>query len=274
MMKKLLTVVLMGLILTSCSKEDVNQENPADFKLTIINNTDFSSQGTYKGVFAAFGSAKRGNVEITITDSAANASIQFEDGSELRLEGTSSFAASSVQSFRFVSELGSFDFTVNADGSNPEVSAVNIADAAGSIIIAKDIEATPIRTSTGTFGCDECGDHPILSDPNMQATFVWNIVFVGEGVEASTVLTQVTFGDRLIVSSGDLENPYNKVGSFVYNDMLGGFPFGEAGTLEWEATQMYNMEGTCVEITGTWNLSSPAYEISGWVDGDDSCNPL
>ena len=98
MMKKLLTVVLMGLILTSCSTEDVNQENPKDFNLTIINNTDLSSQGTYKGTFAAFGSAKRGNVTITIADTAANAVILFQDGSELRLEGTSSFSGTSPSS--------------------------------------------------------------------------------------------------------------------------------------------------------------------------------
>lgn len=275
MMKKLLFVVLMGLILTSCSQEDVQLENPRDFSLSVLDNTANSSMGVYKGTFAALGSAKRGHVVITVSESAADATIVFEDNSELNLSGTGSFSSdTSVQTYRFVSELGSFDFHVNADGTEPRTSVVDIADAMGSIVLAKEFTGTPIRTSTGRYGCTECGDHPIFNDPNMQSTFVWNAVFVGDGTASSPVLIQVTFADRFFVSTGNLQNPYNKVGSFIYNDMIGEFPFGEEGMINWDATQMFSTEGICVDIIGNWDLSTSTFEYEGWLRGDDSCNPL
>ncbi len=274
-MKKLLFVITLGLLLVSCSKEELETSQNNEVALKSFSSTDISYLGTYKGLYAELGSSKRGTVEITINETSANALLRFVDGSETLLTGTGSTSLSGLKTFSFNAPEGSFDFSVSATGSSPTVSAVNLEGAEGSILIAKDVTATPVRLATGTFGCDDCGGHPILSDENMQASFVWNAMFIGEGIEESVVGIQVSFGEAIFLTAGNLYDHYDKVGLLVYNDMDGEFEFGAEGMITWEATQMYSLDGACVDIRGRWSMSTPSYEkIKGWLKSDSSCNPL
>lgn len=272
-MKKLLTLVLLGLIITSCSKDDTQIEQTADSKLAVVSDNDFLSQGTYKGAFVTLGSSQRGKVLVQIDELEALATITLSDMSQISFTATRGISTETgAEEYRFVSEKGSFNFSVNADGTNPIVSATEINGLAGNIVIAKDLVITPVRIVTGTFGCNECDEHPVLTDPNMQDTFVWNLIFISGGVESGIVKSQVSFGDNIFVTAGSIDNPYNKLSSLIYNEMNGEFPFGAEGLIGWEATQLYDMEVRCADIVGTWNLRSPAYNIEGWIRNDDSCN--
>lgn len=274
-MKKLLYVLALGLITVSCSTEELSTELNEGAKFTVLTGTDNSYLGTYKGTFAGFGTAKRGTVEINITETSATALLQFVDGSETLMTGTGSTGISGMKTYSFNALEGSFNFSVAADGTMPEASSVSLTDGAGSIVLAKDVTATPMRLVTGTFGCDDCGGHPVLSDENAQSSFVWNMIIPADEFGETLILTQVSFGDSWFISNGTLHEVYDKVGLLVYNDLSGSFPFGASGLVSWEATQIYSLDGACVDIRGKWTVTSPSYEkIKGWLKSDSSCNPL
>ncbi len=273
-MKKLLYLVFAGLVMTSCSTEELTTADKGAFNLTVLDNSA-THLGTYKGTFAAFGSAKRGTVVITITESFATAELKFADGTSTTMTGTSSDSSlSGLKQYAFNAIDGTFNFNVALDGSSPEASAVSLTDGPGSIVLAKDTDATPVRLATGTFGCEDCGDHPVLSDENAQNSFIWNAIFSGEGTEAGLVMTQVSFGETWFVDNGVIFEAYDKVGLLLYNDLEGSFPFGDAGLVSWTGTQMFSVDGACIDLRGNWTLTSPSYEVTGWLKSDDSCNPL
>ncbi|MDC7997806.1 hypothetical protein [Gilvibacter sediminis] len=274
MMKKLLYVVLLGLLLASCSTEELNTEIKEGAKLTVFSSTDSSYLGTYKGTYAAFSSSKRGTVVINITETSATALLQFVDGSETLMTGTGSTGVTGMKTYSFNALEGSFNFSVAADGTLPTASSVSLTEGAGSIVLAKDVTATPIRLATGTFGCEDCGDHPVLSDENAQSSFIWNMILPLDEFGESLVITQVSFGDSWFVANGTLHEAYDKIGLLVYNDLSGSFPFGASGEITWDATQMFSLDGACIDVRGNWTMTSPSYEIEGWIKSDSSCNPL
>lgn len=107
----------------------------------------------------------------------------------------------------------------------------------------------------------------------MADTFVWNIVFSGEGYSAGRLLTQISYNGRMILAIGSMQNPFLKNDEIVYNELFGDFTFGSEGLLAWDATQLYNIVERCNNLAGNWKLTSAAGDIEGWLRGDDTCNP-
>ncbi len=273
-MKQVLSLLLLGLIMTSCSTEEVQTNQSADASLQLVTATnDFSNLGIYKGVFAAPETSLSGTLIINAGQDQTTAVLSLTDKTEILFTANSSFTADlNPQSVTLESKSGTFNFKVNSDGTNPTVSNVTLFSTVGSILVAKETSTTAINAITGTYGCDDCADHPILSNLELQDTFIWNMIFEDDGVGEDLVTSQVTFGPSTVVSLGNQENPYAKIGDLIYSEMEGRFRFGAAGQVTWDATHMLSMADACNSIVGNWTLTSPAYTINGWLRNDLGCN--
>lgn len=274
-MKQVLQLLLLGLIITSCSKEEVQLDQTADARLAInTEKFDYTNLGVYKGTFAALGEATRGTVVINTTKDAATAVLTLNNGSKIRFTSKSTFTTSSkTETLEFNSNEGSFNFTVNANGTNPLISEVYLDATPGSIVVAKSTSTREVKSVTGTYGCDGCDGHPVLSDPDVQETLIWNLIFEADGFGEELVTSQVTFGTSLFISEGSQADPYAVIGEMTYCDLGGSFNFGAEGEVNWEAVHMFSVTENCTSIIGDWTMSTASYNIEGWLRSDSGCNP-
>ena len=272
-MKQIVCLLMLGLVLISCSKEDTSIETNTEANL-IAKGFDFNSLGNYQGTYVGTGTSERGQVIVNITETAARAEVILSDGQSLKFEAEKkAFSNFAEQSILFSGAAGTFQFQVEADGSNPVVSQVDLNNIAGNIVVAKSTSTTTIRSITGTYGCDDCDGHPVFSNPDMQETLVWNLVFQGDGTGLDIVTAQVSAGTRTFVMEGAQAAPYAIVGDMVYCDIDGDFRFGDLGLVSWSAAHMFNSKEACESVIGTWNFSSANYEFDGWIRSDSGCNP-
>ncbi len=167
-MKKLLLLAFVG-ILAACSSDDDNGNDPVtsdvdNSGLTMIpaavgefNNKNF---GYYKGIV----SGSSGTVEVNL----------FNDGNvwaKMKIDGvTYNFTTTetavldeAVTGLTFVSGNSSFDFNVNADGSNPTITDINIENHPFAFVeIIKEYSTDLVRAYEGTFSGDSTGTFALL----------------------------------------------------------------------------------------------------------------
>lgn len=271
-MRKSVCLLMLGLLIVSCSKEDAGVDTGVENN-SYSKNLDFNSIGNYQGTYVATGTSERGQVNVTLTESGAKASVQLASGKELKFTSDKvSFASMTAQSTLFTGAAGSFKFTVAADGSEPTVSEVNLNSINGNIVMAKATSTTNVRAITGTYGCETCDDHPLFSNPDMQDSFVWNLVLEGDANGLEIVTAQVSAGSRTFVMDGAQADPYAVIGDMIYCNINGEFAFGEMGLVSWTAEHMFNDKEACESVNGFWTFSSANYNFDGWIKSDTTCD--
>ena len=271
-MRKSVCLLMLGLLIISCSKEEVGVDTVVENN-SYSKNLDFNSLGNYQGTYVATGTSERGQVNVTLTETGAKASIQLASGKELKFTSDKvSFTSMTAQSTLFTGTAGSFEFSVAADGSEPKVTNVNLNSIIGNIILAKATTTTNVRSITGTYGCETCDEHPLFSNPDMQESLVWNLTLQGDASGLEIVTAQVSAGSKTFVMEAAQADPYTVLGDMIYSNINGEFAFGEMGLVSWTGEYMFNDKQACESVNGSWTFSSAHYSFDGWIKSDTECD--
>ncbi len=275
-MKKIVTLLLIAVVGISCSKDEAVIQNDQESNAILsITKYDSSNLGLYKGTFAAIDSKSRGLVKVELTTGLTRASVLLEDNTELKFTGHKNLnEGANNDVIHFTSELGTFDFTVNADGTSPKVMNAKINNQEGGIVLVKETSRAPVTAITGTFGCFDCPEHPFFGNPDNANNLTWNTIFQGDGTGADIITTQVSFGPRTAVNTGFQNDPYITLGDYSLCEVGGSASFGEAATVEWTGTHTYTTSRDCSSLLGAWRFQSSVYDIVGWIQSDERCFEL
>lgn len=147
-MKKLLLGLLACTLLLSCSKDD-NDDNNLSNTPTASATYDSKNYGVYKGVFVG----STGTVEINLKNNGTTLSATLViDGKSYVYTSDDSVTEGSNTAITFNNDDDSFDFAVNADGSNPTISNINIdGHPEATITVGKEESDAQVYCYTGTF---------------------------------------------------------------------------------------------------------------------------
>lgn len=161
------TAILLVLIaFWSCKKETTTTNNPTI--KTPITNYDKTSQGIYKGVF--IGSSGTILIKIHDGDSLVTAYLNIDGIVDTLISSTTYISGQDITSMTFTSAQSTMVFSVNADGSNPNIISIDIdghdsvTGAIVKVLTTQQVycyEGTYSGDDIGTFNCVRFGDNVI-----------------------------------------------------------------------------------------------------------------
>ncbi len=197
-MKKLFTLLFIGSMITSCSNDNnINEIEEPEAAVTLEDQVaeglfDNSSLGIYEGVFTTLDGSYRSTVAIQLDGkNVPTVSFLFPDGTKSSIKAASNLKAQ-AGTINFSNDKFNFDFSVEEDGTNPEVTNVTYAGKKGDIIIFKETSKGAVSPKTGTYDCVDCEGHPELGEPGALQTF--NVVLTA-GAESDMEI-QLTLNDH------------------------------------------------------------------------------
>ncbi|MES2748519.1 MAG: hypothetical protein V4648_09065 [Bacteroidota bacterium] len=162
-MKKLFFILFLGAISSSCSSDSSSGptlSNVPEAKAEFDNN----NYGIYKGVFVG----SSGTVYININNEGVVSATLTIDGSSSTYSTTETVTENSTtEGLTFTNGSNSFDFNVNADGTSPTISNVDIiAHANARMEIIKEQSDSLARCYIGSFSGDDNGTFNVVFDEN------------------------------------------------------------------------------------------------------------
>lgn len=161
-MKKLFFILILGLLLHSCSSDDSSGPALSDTPLAKA-EFDNSNFGIYKGVF--LGSS--GTVLININNDGFLEAILNIDGLTSTYTSTETATLNSAMTgLTFTNGSNSFDFSVTENGGDPTVSNINISGHPNaSIKVLKEFHNVLAKCYVGSFSGDDSGlFHVVIVD--------------------------------------------------------------------------------------------------------------
>ncbi len=275
MRRILLALSAISLLVVSCSKDNSEDYNQ-DFNLKADVRLDQSNLGIYKGVFTTNNAEYRAKVSVSIPATSRTADVKFptailelSNGEVYFLKAEENVNADQNTYLHFSSVAASFDFNVQADGSNPIVENVYFKDLESDIILLKETSFAPVTPLTGTFECGTCGGHPILGTG---ATQTFNFVFTpADGT--GTIATQMTLASAVYTGIGGQDGCVAD-GTLTTCDIVSGDGVSTTGFMvngnpvTWEGSHIFNNEPSgandCSTGYGTWQWMSNGY---GLIEG-------
>lgn len=285
-MKKILFAFsAIALLITGCSK-DSSEDYNENFDLKADAGLDQSNLGIYKGIFTTHNAEYRAKVTISVPSNSRTSEIKFpkaimelSNGEVFILKAEENASLGNQTHLFFTSVDASFEFSVNADGSNPLVENVYFKELESDIVVLKETSLAPVTPLTGTFECGSCNGHPVLGTGTAQT---FNFLFTPAD-EAGTIVTQMTLGSTIYsgiglqetcVPDGTITNCNIESGDGITTDgfVINGNP------VSWDGLHVFNNEvsGTndCSTGYGTWRWMSNGYGlIEGTFknDGSSTC---
>lgn len=186
MKKTILSSIIMFILLlvcNSCSKKQVNTNNslPNTSNAKLEYNT--SNFGIYKGVFV-------GSSGVIIVDISNNGSIfatLIINGVTYNFSTSQNIQQGQLTVINFISGSNSFTFSVNANGTNPSITNLNINGHPNAAIIAiKEISSTIVKCYEGTFSGGDNGTFNLIVSDNKikfigKSNIFSNSIYTGEG---------------------------------------------------------------------------------------------
>ncbi len=260
-------------------QEEVLDQNRGTADLVSdLSQYDNSNLGLYKGTFTTLDASERGIVEVKILHSVpSRATLTLSSGATYALQSTSVATAEQDTNLSFVtvseSKLGvSFDLSVNADGTNVEITNTNLGTRASHIIAAKETSRGPVVPIAGSFDCTSCGT------TNWTGPQTFNLLFIGDpsGAGNGTLDTDFTVNGTTHSSVGTGDN--NQTGCVVNGDFMdcaiSGFTT-ITNNMTWTGTHTYNNTVVdCSQVSGTWSYVSPSVgNLAGTFTSDTQCVP-
>lgn len=272
-MKYLLSLSLLALLLASCSKETIEQENSADLSAQISSNNL-----NYKGIFATLDSKHRATVTIEIPTSSNTAKgiqpkavITFSNGKTVEAFAENTISTNkAVENLTFKGNNLSFNFSSTASGEDAIISDAVYNNVATSIKIAPVRLGDPLPvTYLGTYECTDCGTHPVLGTGEMQT---FNVMIANGGLGATTdITTQIVLGSTDFGSStGNEQMDCEGIGDSATSCPIDGSSFNSLIT--WEGNHYVDFAEGCEGVSGTWEYDSPNHGLlNGTFISDNAC---
>lgn len=241
-MKKLFTLLFISTLLFSCSQdsEDIasTEVETQDFETRFANGDfDKSNLGTYKGLFSTPNSEFRATVFLTLNGkSAPVVEFLFPEGN-LKIVRSSQKTSKSQNINKMYFEEGdfTFDFTVEADGSNPVMDNVNYQGIKGDVIIVKETSKAPVQAKTGFYICEtgcftdteDTVPHPELGKAGSQQTFSY--MLTNPAIGSSPITVQFVLNSKTYTGTVNQANcanfdgpgDYIRCGMFAQPDLRG-----------------------------------------------------
>jgi len=281
---------LLTLFLIGCSTETVtdspNDVDTVDLSAAIFQNSNI---GKYKGVFTTMDSQQRGIIEINIpdantpifglNDSYPFAILTLTDGQQFIARSSTLITRGiSIKDLLFFSSKFNFNFSVKADGENPEVSNVILQGQNSDVIAAKHTNRAPVIPIPGTYVCTDCGTHPNL---NNTITQTFSILTSTNPSGNSSLTTQTMLGSDMFSGIGIQENCNPSGAARTTCDIESGNGINNAGitvngtTVVWSGTHTFGSSGdNCSGVSGTWTWASANFgTLSGTFVSDAMCPP-
>ena len=135
----------------------------------------------YKGIFTNVEGTKRGTIQMNVDETdMATAILTLQNGEtiELRSDAPLFTENTNVHFHSTGAQDASWNFSSEADGSNPTVTDVRMENEDASVLMAIESAAAPVSPITGTYSCDNCSSIGV-GFPNTNLT--WNMMSIGEG---------------------------------------------------------------------------------------------
>ncbi|WP_140485819.1 hypothetical protein [Flavobacterium sp. GSA192] len=166
-MKKLLLSLLVCASLLSCSNDD-NDDNNLSNSPTATASYDSKNYGIYKGVFVG----STGTIVINLKNNGTTLSATLViDGTSYTYTSQDAVTEGSNTEITFTHNNDYFDFTVNANGTNPTVSNIHISGhPEAAINVGKEESDVQVYCYVGTF----------IEDGITGGT--WNLIIYGNKV--------------------------------------------------------------------------------------------
>lgn len=281
-MKKLLLLFVATAFFTSCSKETETLQTSQDLSFEVASQN--SNIGFYKGVFTTDDSQTRAVVDIIIPNNRFAAVYGAWPTATLTLENGTITTARAVRSIQYGEEIEdlqfenddiSFLFSVNNDGTNPEITNVTYQNKTSYVVVNKHTTLAPVTPITGTYICTVCNNHPSLN----LGPQTFNFTIVG-----NVVTTNVMAGAGNFTGTGTQTNPViDPVTGTTTTDIAGSFESvagsnGVATMVEWTAKHRFSTLPTveCSDIiNSSWTWFTNNYgNIMGTFSNNasQSCN--
>ena len=219
-------IILLGIILNSCSKDEDNPvESTSNFSETPLANSQFDSSnfGIYKGVIA-------GSSGIVIVDVFNDTKISAQlivDGTTYNFTTSQSVQQNQQTTLNFVSDNNSFTYRVSATGTNPAITNLVISghpDAA--IIIVKETSDVLVKCYEGTFAGDDSG--------------IFNALFYGNNIKGQAKNMK---NEYFTIDGTVMNNQISASGSASSGATFQGTLNGDSFSGSWTNT-IFNSQGT------------------------------
>ncbi len=197
----ILFLTVFALIGTSCKK------GTTDYKCTTcasgpaaIAANDQSAKGVYKGTIV--GSTGTLLINIANTDSTVTAVLTL-DGQTVTLSATGPYMAGQpfygTFSGTVAGQQASFTLTVDADGSDPAITAINIPGHTGAVIIVyKELSASQIMCYEGTYTGQNSGVFNMIINTGANT---WKTIAKDDNDNTGTVVSGTVSGTAVSCSS-------------------------------------------------------------------------
>ena len=290
-MRKILLGILSAFTLLSCSTENesILNENSVELNQSQRNYLLESSSniGIYKGVFTTNDSEFRGIAEIelisadeifSLSSAQPTASIILNNGMVYKAKSNRvAQEGVAISNMEFTSENLSFNFSVDADGSNAVVENVRFKQTDAGILVAKHTNFAPVMPVTGTYVCTVCNGHPALNGTEDQT---WNIII---NEVTGDITSQVAFGGSILLNGIGIQENCTPNSNFTDCDINSGDGISNIGftfngqPITWTGTHNFNNQsgnptGDCSGVSGTWDFVTNNYgTIQGTFISDFDC---
>lgn len=196
-MKKILFLTITFLLFTSCSNDENDLTSNLSTTPTAKQEFDSTNFGIYKGVFVG----SSGVVLIDLKNNGSTISAKLSiDGINLNFTSNQIVNLNSNTTISFNNGENSFTFSVNSDGSSPEISNLSITNhPLSEMIVVKEKSNLLVKCFEGTYTGGESGIFNSILYGNQVIGVVkssQNNIYISTG---SVVNNQVTLGN---VSTG------------------------------------------------------------------------
>ncbi|MBS1623139.1 MAG: hypothetical protein JSS76_14525 [Bacteroidetes bacterium] len=194
---------------------------------------DHSSKGIYKGTIV--GSTGTVNIEIENTGSILTAAIRLDD-QWINMGTTTQWVAGQPFTATFSGVYGSqtatITFTVEADGSHPQVTYINIPGHTGAtIVVYKELSSSQIKCYEGTYSGQSAGVFNMVVNTGADT---WMAVVKGNNDNSCTLVSGTISGTSLTCSNCIGGTAGSSVsGTLSGDNMTGSWSDGQGGSGSW-----------------------------------------
>lgn len=265
-MKKLFTLLFISTLFISCSQDnevaDMEQE-ALNFEQKLANGDfDNSNLGIYKGLFTTLDGQDRATILITLNGkSEPTVEFSFPDFTKAVVRSSSKTnKGQAIKGMTFNEGDFKFDFNVNEDGTNPEITNVLFKGKEGSVMVAKETSKAPLTPRTGFYTCfSGCENHPDLGKGGTQTFNVMATTQNGAN-NGATFSLQVTLKNQVFPGTMT-QSACSANGRGLTTCNLSGTITGGSGPATVTGSHSYDNDNVpaftdCSTFQGRWDYTS------------------
>ena len=280
---KLLQLFMVCAIIWSCSQDSLDSPNSENDNTRIAaDQYDNSYLGVYKGLFSTNDGLTRGSVIVTLMPgSEGEAQINLSSGEQILLKSRPAKLTTDqkVSQLQFSSEglssrVSTFEFSVDGNGANPVIANTRFDAQDSGILIAKNLQRSPLTPITGTYACSDCASNSV-GFPSSNRT--WNIMSIGTG-DGQNFMVQVYYGGRLYTSPAENNTQTNCVSDSGFTTCdVSGFLRVLGHDVTWSGTHTYTTytnSTSCSDVSGTWSAPTYGPGVTGTFQSDSDCSDV